>query len=106
MAKDDLFPSESDIGGRDVDDAEQLAYSFAREVKTAWPVNEVPAGVAADVKALIKAGEAFSVQAKAAVAKANLEYKKPAVEAVSLGQCTGSCGCMGDDPDCPVHGSR
>ena len=20
--------------------------------------------------------------------------------------CSGSCGCMGDDPDCPVHGNR
>lgn len=24
----------------------------------------------------------------------------------SSAECSGACGCMGDDPDCPVHGDR
>jgi hypothetical protein len=64
-------PNFEDIGGRSTDDAAQLAMTVYGKLRDHFPINMVPAQLAADAVELRTLGEEFKKKAEAFIQRAN-----------------------------------
>lgn len=57
------YPLESDVGGRSLDDPEQLVYTINNTIRDYWPINQVPSSLVPMLQELGKLGSQFRMQA-------------------------------------------